>query len=567
MTVRFKVLLFAAVAVGLVGLIGGRLFYHSTQGRLSMELVLRTQEKAEGYSQLFEGAVLYQHALLHAYEVGGDMRAVLQEYERRTTQEFSRLRELLSQERKLAGSVGLLSKEERLARLERLERAYRHWMEQSTLRASRTPEEAELKLLHASLDSFEQEVEPLLKQERETERAELDEHKRARFSAFQLQKFLGVALPLVTLGLMLVLSMAILLPLHRSMREMLKAAERIGRGDFEHALPEGRTDEFGTQARAFNRMATELRDTVLEKQRLVREQAEASEREMRRYNALLEETVRQRTAELEQANARLTESLRQLQSTQEQLLFSDRLATIGRLAASVGHEINNPLAFILSNLHYVQRELKRMDGGVSLPEERQEMMDALAEAREGAERVRSIVQDLRMLSHPDSMEKSPVDLGQVLRSAAKMAAHEIRDRARLVEAWKNPPLIEGNSARLCQVFLNLLINAAHAIAPGRAEHNEIRLTTRAEEDSGRVLVEVSDTGCGIPAEHLARIFEPFFTTKPVGIGSGLGLSICQSIITAHGGKLSVESEPGRGTTFRVSLLRARPSSPALRTVA
>jgi signal transduction histidine kinase len=563
MTIRFKVLLFAAVAVGLVGLIGGTLAHHSAQGRRSMELVLGTHERTEGYTQLFEEAVLYRRALLRAHEVGGDPRLLLQEHTGRASETFSRLRELLARERELTGS-GRTDKEERLIRLER---TYRHWMEQAAANTLGAPRGAELKLLHTWLDTFQQEVEPLLKQEREAERAALAEQKRVRFSAFQHQRILGVGIPVVALGLMLALSLSILLPLHRSMRELLRAAERIGRGDFEHALPAGGADEFGTQARAFNRMATELRDTVLEKQRLVREQAEASEREMRRYNALLEETVHQRTSELEQANARLTDSLRQLQCTQEQLLFSDRLATIGRLAAGVGHEINNPLAFILSNLNYVQQELERMEAGASSREERQEMREALGEAREGAERVRTIVQDLKMLSHPDVMEKSPVDLGQVLRSAAKMAAHEVRDRARLVDGSGHPPLIDGNSARLCQVFLNLLLNAAHAIPPGQPERHEIRLSTREDEGTGCVTVEVSDTGCGIPAEHLDRIFEPFFTTKSVGVGSGLGLSVCRSIIAAHGGSLSVESEPGRGTTFRVSLPKARPSYPALRTVA
>ncbi|HLM48731.1 MAG TPA: ATP-binding protein, partial [Myxococcaceae bacterium] len=120
----------------------------------------------------------------------------------------------------------------------------------------------------------------------------------------------------------------------------------------------------------------------------------------------------------------------------------------------------------------------------------------------------------------------------------------------------------------CQVFLNLLLNAAQAIAPGQAREQEIRLSAREDaEDPDRVVVEVRDTGCGIAPEHLERIFEPFFTTKPVGVGSGLGLSICHGIITAHGGDISVESAPGRGTTFRVSLPRARPAFAALKTVA
>jgi signal transduction histidine kinase len=178
-------------------------------------------------------------------------------------------------------------------------------------------------------------------------------------------------------------------------------------------------------------------------------------------------------------------------------------------------------------------------------------MEALAEAREGGERVRLLVQDLKMLSRADDVESGPVDMGAVLRSAAKMAAHEIRHRARLVVESDGVPQVYGNGARLCQVFLNLLINAAHAITPGQVARNEIRLSARGGSDS-HVLVEVSDTGCGIPPENLARIFQPFFTTKPRGVGSGLGLSVCHRIITAHEGEISVESSPG-GTTFRVRL--------------
>jgi signal transduction histidine kinase len=148
-----------------------------------------------------------------------------------------------------------------------------------------------------------------------------------------------------------------------------------------------------------------------------------------------------------------------------------------------------------------------------------------------------------------------------------MAAHEIRGRANLVQAVENVPPVHGNSARLCQVFLNLVLNAVQAIPPGQVERHELRIAIRQDEDPEHILVEVSDTGSGIAPEHLERIFEPFFTTKPIGSGSGLGLSICHSIITAHGGQLSVESALGRGTTFRVRLPRSPRSVPVSRTVA
>ncbi|WP_083682785.1 sensor histidine kinase [Archangium sp. Cb G35] len=285
--------------------------------------------------------------------------------------------------------------------------------------------------------------------------------------------------------------------------------------------------------------------------RLLKAEAEISEREMRHYNALLEETVRQRTCELEQANARLQESLKQLQAAQAQLLFADRLATIGQLAAGLGHEINNPLAFIIGNLDYVQQQLVRT-AGAATPEEQQEMIEAIADARDGAERVSLIVRDLKVLSHPNDLENGPVDVVTSLRSAVKVAAYELRDRATLVEELVAVPPVNGHKVRLCQVFLNLLVNAAHAISPGQAARNEIRISTRMSS-SRSVVVEVSDTGCGIPQENLERIFNPFFTTKPVGVGTGLGLSVCHGIITALGGEISARSEVGRGTTFTVTL--------------
>ena len=244
------------------------------------------------------------------------------------------------------------------------------------------------------------------------------------------------------------------------------------------------------------------------------------------------------------SNERLSQSLEQLQEAQSQLLFADRLATIGQLAAGVVHEINNPLGFLLNNLAHVRRVMAQ-----GRP---QDVTQALADADEGAEQVRHIVQDLKLLSCPDEMESGPVEVAKVLRSAVKLAAHEIRHRAEVVESLDEVPRVEGNEVRLCQVFLNLLLNAAHAISPGQPERNRIQVSAR-ELGSHRVLIEVSDTGCGIPPELLERVFDPFFTTRPVGVGSGLGLSVSRRIITAHGGELSVESEPGKGTTFRVSL--------------
>jgi signal transduction histidine kinase len=141
-----------------------------------------------------------------------------------------------------------------------------------------------------------------------------------------------------------------------------------------------------------------------------------------------------------------------------------------------------------------------------------------------------------------------------------MAHHEVRDRARLVQECEGVPPVRANAARLGQVFLNLFLNAAHAIDPGHVQENEIRVVARISS-AGRVTVEVRDTGSGIPAEHLRRIFDPLFTTKPVGVGTGLGLSVCHQIITALGGEIRVESEKGRGTSFFITLPAAGESGP------
>ncbi|MBU8894595.1 sensor protein [Corallococcus sp. H22C18031201] len=243
-------------------------------------------------------------------------------------------------------------------------------------------------------------------------------------------------------------------------------------------------------------------------------------------------------------------------SMQAQLVVSDRLAAVGTLAAGVAHEINNPLAFVLSNLSFVATELQRL--AHELPPGRvAELEEVLREATDGAHRVRHIVRDLRTFSRGDDDAVAPVQLQGVLESAITMARGELRHRARIVRDYEDVPPVEGSEGRFGQVFLNLLINAAQAIAPGAPERNEVRIRLRAVES--RVIVEVADTGAGMSPEVSARIFDPFFTTKPVGEGTGLGLSICHGIVTGFGGTISVTSEPGRGSTFRVSLPLVQPA--------
>jgi len=229
------------------------------------------------------------------------------------------------------------------------------------------------------------------------------------------------------------------------------------------------------------------------------------------------------------------------------LMMTDRLASIGMLAAGVAHEINNPLSYVTANVSFAVEELQASAGPPS------EVITALGEAQQGCERVRSIVRDLKAFSRTEESTRGPVDVRRLLDSAANMAWNEIRHRARLSKDYApRLPLAEANESRLVQVFLNLLLNAAQAIAEGEAERNQIRIVAR-EAPDGRVVAEICDTGAGIPPENLERIFDPFFTTKAAGVGTGLGLSICQNIVAALGGEIQVESALGRGSTFRILL--------------
>jgi signal transduction histidine kinase/CheY-like chemotaxis protein len=252
------------------------------------------------------------------------------------------------------------------------------------------------------------------------------------------------------------------------------------------------------------------------------------------------------------------------------LALADRMVSVGTLAAGVAHELNNPLAYVNANLAFLAERLDALEahaakaiGPPAAADLVTQLEDALRDARDGAERMRVIVRDLKTFSRAEEERSGPVELHPVLESCVHMAWNEIRHRARLRRDLAPVPPVTGNEARLGQVFLNLLVNAAHAIPEGRVAENEIVVRTL-PAGGRRVAVEIRDTGCGIPPENLKRIFDPFFTTKPPGVGTGLGLSICHGIVSALGGEIEVESVPGRGSTFRVVLPAADPAVEARR---
>lgn len=247
----------------------------------------------------------------------------------------------------------------------------------------------------------------------------------------------------------------------------------------------------------------------------------------------------------------------------DQLMISERMASIGTLAAGIVHEINNPLSVMSGNLEVLERQFQVVvqalrDQSGELPPPVREAVDSFREASsdaaEAAKRVLVITRDLRLFSHPDEMKREAVDVHKVLESSIRMAQNALRGRGRLERRFGDVPLVEGHTARLGQVFVNLLVNAAQAISERSGQEHTITLSTSFQE--GRVVVEVSDTGVGIPPDALPRIFDVFFTTKPAGVGTGLGLAICHRIVTELGGSIEVQSPPGEGTTMRVLLRRA-----------
>lgn len=265
---------------------------------------------------------------------------------------------------------------------------------------------------------------------------------------------------------------------------------------------------------------------------------------------------------------------KKLEETHRQLLQSEKMASIGQLAAGLAHEINNPIGYVnsnLGNLHdYVaglleviaafeaeeaelseaaRQRIAAAKRRVDLSFVRQDAPSLLNESSEGIRTVRQIIRDLNDFSHMDNSQWEPSDLHKGLESTLNIVHNEVRYVADVRREYGELPLVECLPSQLNQVFLNLLVNAAQAIKDKRGTI----IVRTGQQDEEHVFVEISDNGEGISPENLKRIFDPFFTTKPVGKGTGLGLSLSYGIIAKHKGRIEVRSEPGAGTTFRIVL--------------
>jgi signal transduction histidine kinase len=299
--------------------------------------------------------------------------------------------------------------------------------------------------------------------------------------------------------------------------------------------------------------------------------------DLAKVNAELESRVKTRTSELDGAYAKLaaehqelTELLSKVDQVQGQLLQSEKMASVGQLAAGVAHEINNPIGFVTSNLRtlerYVEQLLRLAELGahttegqairqeVDLPFLREDLGALLAESNDGLERVRKIVANLKDFSHVDEAEWQDADLLAGVESTLNVVWHELKFKTDIVRELSPLPLVRCIPAQINQVVMNLLLNAVQAIP----EHGTI--TLRSGVDNEQAWLEIADTGTGMSEDVKRRMFEPFFTTKPVGKGTGLGMSLTYDIIRKHAGSIDVTSTLGVGTCFRIWLPITGPSA-------
>lgn len=271
----------------------------------------------------------------------------------------------------------------------------------------------------------------------------------------------------------------------------------------------------------------------------------------------------------------ITDLSSKLSAAQQALVQSEKLASIGQLAAGVAHEINNPVGYVFSNVATLEKylndvfrviaayeacdamlvgtpqgeQVRALRDEVELDYLKQDIPALMRETQEGIARVRKIVQDLKEFSHVDAhLEWEWADLHKGIDSTLNIVNNEIKYKAEVVKLYGALPEVRCLASELNQVFMNLLVNAAHSIQKERGT-----ISIRSGVAGECVWVEIEDDGCGIPADSLKRIFDPFYTTKPIGKGTGLGLSLSYGIVKKHGGSIDVDSEPGRGTRFRITV--------------
>jgi signal transduction histidine kinase len=340
------------------------------------------------------------------------------------------------------------------------------------------------------------------------------------------------------------------------LKNLITTAQIIAQGNLGQRVAIRSSDEVGILGATFNDMARAL---------------SAREDELQNLNKNLESMVRKRTEELESSNEALKRAYLELQNTQEQLVHTEKMASLGQLVAGIAHEIKNPLNFIYGNTGFLEdyteklqsllgsfsslsslsaedrATIEKMKETINYEFIREDLSTLIENFAEGARRINTIVTDLRTFSRMDTDTVSDIDVHASLEISLNLLRNQYKDRIEIHREYGEIPKIQGYAGKLGQVFMNLLSNAFHAIG----DRGNVWIRTRS--GNGMVEVEIEDSGSGIARENLKRIFEPFFTTKPVGTGTGLGLSISYGIIEQHGGKISVSPAVPNGSIFVVRL--------------
>jgi len=355
---------------------------------------------------------------------------------------------------------------------------------------------------------------------------------------------------LASIGLALALALGLVLLIVRDMVSPVRALEErsdeMARGELARPVPpSGEADEIGRLSFAFEEMRRALRDKL---------------RSTESLNIDLEREVRRRTEVLEQRNAELHDALEKLRRAQDDLVRSEKLASMGRLVAGIAHEINNPVNAVINTLAPLEEAIKTMvdsPDGAEASRAAGEAQEMLRVVQRGAARSKAIVQALHNYSRGDEQRPRELVLARSVDDTLDLLRHRLRNVR--VEKQIDPDLrLQGFPGQIDQVFMNLISNAAQAVG-ARDNGGTIRIAAHKQADD--VEITVADDGPGIPADNIPKIFDPFFTTKDVGEGSGLGLSIVHGIVDRHGGRITVESQVGEGTTFRI-ILPVRASGPA-----
>jgi len=292
-----------------------------------------------------------------------------------------------------------------------------------------------------------------------------------------------------------------------------------------------------------------------------------SERELRKHMTSLEETVKARTASLEASNEQLREQMRLRQAAEVELGLAQKLEAVGRLAAGIAHEINTPIQYVNDSVHFLKDAFEELHRAVAAndsghdPSQAAELEFLAAEVpraiertMEGTQRVATIVRAMKEFSHPDASEKSAADLNRAISTTLLIARNEYKYVATVDFQCGALPEVLCNVGELSQVFLNLIVNAAHALADAGRDTESGRITIKTAVVDKCATISIEDNGCGIPKDVIDKIYDPFFTTKEVGRGSGQGLAIARAIVVdKHGGRINVESTPGAGTRFTIRL--------------